>query len=470
MSLFIVISLAFFLAATLTLQMVGSVLLRETTNKNAQQLSSISVVLSSEWADDDLEAIYNRLIDAARQIGGRLLLVDTDGKVVLDTFDERCGTLLPLSELLTVITGKKDVDYGYHNGQDSEAVLKSKKNTETGNWEGCFVSAIVDGNGKTRAAVVSLISIENTVKTIENLRNRISAVFAVALIVVLLLSALLSGLITRPMSALSSGIERMSRGDYGTLVHVKGEGEMAELAAAFNEMSEKVHRLDESRSQFVSNASHELKTPLATIKILVETMLYQEEVDPDLNKEFLNDIDNEIDRLTAVVNDLLMLVKADNQKLTLHRERISFEDVVQESVRRLLPLAENKNISINSSISDPCIMEADKSKLIQVCYNIINNAIKYTPEGGSIEVSLKRSGRDAVLDITDNGIGILPEDLPHIFDRFYRADRSRVREEGTGTGLGLSIVRQIVRLHAGTVTVRSKFGEGSTFTVQLPVI
>lgn len=464
------ISLAFVLAAIFTLQMVGNALLRETTNINAQQISSLSVELSPKLINADMEALYEELIDAARQIGGRLLLVDTDGKVVLDTFDEQCGMLLPLSELAAVLTGTKDIDFGYHNGKTAEGVPRSKMNAEMDDWEGCFVSAIIDADGKTKAAIVSSISIQHTVETITSLRNRISAVFAAALLIVLVLSAILSGLITRPIGALSNGIDHMAHGDYGTLVHVKGKGEMANLAAAFNEMSEKVHRLDESRSQFVSNASHELKTPLATIKILVETMLYQEEPDHELNKEFLTDIDNEIDRLTAVVNDLLTLAKADNQKLALHRERIVFKDVVYESARRLLPLAEKKDITVNMQLTDPCIMEADEAKLTQVCYNIISNAIKYTPNGGHIDLCLKRSGRDAVLEVTDDGIGISPEDLPHVFDRFYRADKSRAREEGTGTGLGLSIVRQIVRLHAGTVTVRSKLGEGSTFTVQLPTI
>ena len=136
-----------------------------------------------------------------------------------------------------------------------------------------------------------------------------------------------------------------------------------------------------------------------------------------------------------------------------------------------MPLADKKEIAVNLDISDPCVMEADSAKLMQVCYNIISNAIKYTPREGRIDVKLRRTGRDAVLEVSDTGVGIAEADLPHVFDRFYRADRSRAREEeGTGTGLGLSIVRQIVRLHAGTVTVRSKPGEGSTFTVQLPVL
>lgn len=234
-------------------------------------------------------------------------------------------------------------------------------------------------------------------------------------------------------------------------------------------MSEQVYNLDEARNQFVSNASHELKTPLATIKILVESMMYQDDMDPALRKEFLGDIDKEIDRLSSVVGDLLTLVHIDSHKLRLRREMMVLADTVRETVSRLESAGQEARPA--DCREDSGRMRdglADSGKLAQVCYNIIENAIKYTPDGGTITVSLAKVGRDAVLDISDTGVGIPAEDLPHVFDRFYRVDKARSRETG-GTGLGLSIVKQIVRLHAGTVTVASEFGKGTTFTVQLPV-
>lgn len=233
-------------------------------------------------------------------------------------------------------------------------------------------------------------------------------------------------------------------------------------------MSEQVQRLEQARNQFVSNASHELKTPLATIKILVESMMYEENMDPHLRTEFLTDIDKEIDRLSSVVGDLLTLVHIDSHKLKLRRELMVLADTVRETVSRLAPLAKKRGQAIETKIADECEMFADPGKLSQVCYNIIENAIKYTPDGGKISVSLRKNGRDAVLEIADTGVGIPEEDVPHVFDRFYRVDKARSRDTG-GTGLGLSIVQQIVRLHAGSVTVRSKQGEGTTFIVQLPV-
>ena len=196
--------------------------------------------------------------------------------------------------------------------------------------------------------------------------------------------------------------------------------------------------------------------------------MYEDAMDPQLRREFLGDIDKEIDRLSSVVGDLLTLVHIDSHKLRLRREPMVFADTVQETAKRLAPLAGKRGQELVVAISDPCEMMADQGKLAQVCYNIIENAIKYTPDGGKISVSLQKMGRDAVLEISDTGVGIPEADVAHVFDRFYRVDKARSRDTG-GTGLGLSIVQQIVRLHAGSVTVQSEQGKGTTFIVQLPV-
>lgn len=423
-------------------------------------VSELSAALGER--SESADAFYQRLMQAARSGGGRLLVVDMDGKVQVDTFDERCGTRLALSEVYTVLHGERESDYGFHRTTDG-----AQAGPEEENWVGCFVSALIS-EGKRVGALVMISSVQSTVDSLASMQRQMQVIFGIALAVVLVFSGLISRIVTRPVAELSAGIERMSKGDYSHRVHVPGKGEMAQLAAAFNQMSEQVHNLDEARNQFVSNASHELKTPLATTKILVESMLYQDDMPPELRREFLTDIDKEIDRLSSVVGDLLTLVHIDSHKLRLRREMMVFADTVRESVRRLTPLAKKRGQEIFVEIADPCEMFADPGKLAQVCYNIIENAIKYTPDGGKITVSLRRMGRDAVLDISDTGVGIPEEDLAHVFDRFYRVDKARSRDTG-GTGLGLSIVQQIVRLHAGSVTVQSRRGEGTTFTVQLPV-
>ena len=429
--------------------------------------------MGEQFERESADSFYQRLIQAARAGSGRLLVVDMDGKVQFDTFDERCGTRLAFAEVHTLLRGEKDSDYGFHTIDGGESTQKpSVLDSLTGRdisrtWVGCFASALYS-DGRRVGALVMVSSVQETVDSLISMRDRMLRIFGIALVVVMGFAVLISRIVTKPVKELSAGIERMSAGDYQHRVHVPGKSEMAQLAEAFNQMSQQVHHLDAARNQFVSNASHELKTPMATMKILVESMIYQEDMPSELRQEFLTDINKEIDRLSSVVGDLLTLVHIDSHKLRLRREPMVFADTVQETAKRLAPLAGKRGQELVVAVSDPCEMLADQGKLAQVCYNIIENAIKYTPDGGKISVSLQKMGRDAVLEISDTGVGIPEDDVAHVFDRFYRVDKARSRDTG-GTGLGLSIVQQIVRLHAGSVTVQSEQGKGTTFIVQLPV-
>ena len=281
-------------------------------------------------------------------------------------------------------------------------------------------------------------------------------------------SLVFSQIITKPISALTKGIQTMARGDFSTRVKVRGSGEMRRLARTFNSMSEKIESLDQARNQFVSNASHELKTPLATMKILIESLIYQPEMETGLRTEFLSDINREIDRLSSIVTDLLTLVRMDVKDVKLSRENMSLAELVKDTEHLLKPMAEKRHQTLVLSLQDECDMYADRTKLQQVVYNLMENAFKYTQDGGKVTVTLQKSGRDAVLKVKDNGPGIAAEHLPHIFDRFYRVDKARSREAG-GTGLGLAIVHQLVMLHGGEIHVESEVGKGTTFTVELPL-
>ena len=463
------------MAARLTVHLVGDSMFRDTVAMQMTDVSQLAVTLASDMENETADTFYLRLLEAARYHGGRLLVVDQDGKVTADSYDESVGARLALSEMTSVLSGKTDGDYGFHLlTQDTQQPSALRRAADLllgrqsgGNWVGCF-AAPMEVAGERAGALLMIVSVQDTVNSLDEIQIKMLGIFLLALLIVLLTAGFITRVITRPVAALSAGIEHMGKGDYQHRVHVKGKGEMAQLAEAFNHMSEQIRTLDEARNQFVSNASHELKTPLATIKILVESMMYEENMPKELRQEFLSDINKEIDRLSSVVGDLLTLVHIDSNKLRLRREMIVFADTVRESAGRLAPLAKKREQTLDIQISDSCEMFADPGKLGQVCYNIIENAIKYTPDGGKITVRLKKSGRDAVLEITDTGVGIPPEDQPHVFDRFYRVDKARSRDTG-GTGLGLSIVQQIIRLHAGSVTVQSVRGEGTTFIVQLPV-
>jgi signal transduction histidine kinase len=231
-------------------------------------------------------------------------------------------------------------------------------------------------------------------------------------------------------------------------------------------MAAQLESLDKTRNQFVSNASHELKTPLATMKIMLETMMYQPDMPPELRSEFMDDMNHEIDRLTGIITDLLVLTRMDNQD-EMTREAVDMSELTQETVHLLQPAAEKKNQQMTAEIEPGLKLFGDRIKLNQILYNLMDNAIKYTPENGKIHVSLKEEDGNLVWRVRDNGIGIPEEDQEHIFERFYRVDKARSRETG-GTGLGLSIVRQMVKMHGGTISVSSEPDNGAEFTVSFP--
>ena len=231
-------------------------------------------------------------------------------------------------------------------------------------------------------------------------------------------------------------------------------------------MAAQLESLDKTRNQFVSNASHELKTPLATMKILLESMLYQPDMPSEVREDFMQDMNHEIDRLTGIVTDLLVLTRMDNGE-EMKRGIVNMTELTRETIHQLTPAAEKNRQTITEDVQEEMFLYGDRSKLSQILYNLMDNAIKYTPEEGKISVSLREEDGNVVWRVRDNGIGIPEDDQEHIFERFYRVDKARGRETG-GTGLGLSIVKQMVRMHDGTITVRSNPGKGSEFVVTFP--
>ena len=451
--------------------LVTDSLLNEKTRVEKNTVESLATRFSELMRAADGEALHAALVEAGRPLGGRLLAFDMDGKVQADSLSAYNGMRLALSEVTSVLAGKA-VDFGFHQlsveGMTQRAswldVISARDLNRV--WVGYFTAAM-EQDGQRVGVLLYSSPVQDVVDSLISLRDRMLAYFLVATLGVVLLSMLVSRWITRPIAALTAGINQMAKGDFTSRVHVSGGGEIAHLAETYNQMSERLENLDRSRNQFVSNASHELKTPLATMKILLESLIYQEDMEPALRNEFMQDINKEIDRLNMVIGDLLTLVHIDSHKMKLRREMMCLSNAVKEAVRRLAPLASDRGQAIEVALHSDCDMFADPAKLQQVIYNLIDNAIKYTPDGGMVRISLDLVGRDAVLRIADTGVGIPKEDLPHVFERFYRVDKARSRETG-GTGLGLSIVQQIVRLHGGNIDVQSEVGKGTTFIIELP--
>lgn len=461
---------SYFAVATSLISLVGDYLFADRRARDLAATEKLAVEAMPLYRDARIADLLALLAEAGGELGGRLMVLDENGKIQADSYSELNGARVELPEVSAILVDGKTADYGVHElGKDTGLSVLSflMPFDQSAQWVGYGSAALTD-QGKTIGLILFSSPIQDMMQRLLALQNRMTLYFVAAAIAAMGIALVISRVITRPIVTLTRGIQRMGRGDLSVRVPVKGSGELKRLSETFNVMSEKLEMLDKSRNQFVSNASHELKTPLSTMKILLENIIYQPEMDSGLRTEFLTDINREINRLNLIISDLLTLVSMDSKTMRLNRDTFRFADVVTDVVHRLSIVAEKRRQEIKLQISDPCEMYADTAKLTQVVYNIMDNAIKYTPEGGLIRVRLVRSGRDAILRISDNGPGIPKEDQPHIFDRFYRVDKSRGRDSG-GTGLGLSIVNQLVLMHGGSVSVQSEEGQGSTFTVELPI-
>ena len=229
-----------------------------------------------------------------------------------------------------------------------------------------------------------------------------------------------------------------------------------------------MNALNDSRQEFVANVSHELRTPMASLKVLADSLLAQPDVPAELYREFMTDMASEIDRENRIITDLLALVKMDKTSQDLNIVALNVNDLAELTLKRLRPIARKKDVEVTYESMRPVIAEVDEVKMTLIMTNLVENAIKYNREHGWVKVVLDADHQYFTLQVSDSGIGIPEEDLPHVYERFYRADKSHSREIG-GTGLGLAITKSAVLLHRGSISVTSKLGEGSTFTVKIPL-
>ena len=233
-------------------------------------------------------------------------------------------------------------------------------------------------------------------------------------------------------------------------------------------MSGRMKTLDDSRNEFVSNVSHELKTPLTSMKVLADSLLLQEDAPVELYKEFMGDMSEEIERENKIINDLLSLVKMDKTASTMNIKLENMNELVEKILKRLRPIAATRNVELVFESFRPVSAEVDETKISLAISNLVENAIKYNNENGWVHVSLNADHKNCYIEVADSGIGIPAEAQEHIFERFYRVDKSHSREIG-GTGLGLAIARNAVVMHRGAIKVFSQPSEGTTFTIRIPL-
>lgn len=464
-----VIILAFVAVSSLVSGMVEQFLVHQRTQEQSSDTlrfaKELPALLSMEDAPAAMFAAANTWL-RDHESAGRLLFLDCDAVVQVDTASRFNGYRLPYREVRDILMLNAETAFGFHRLTNTSALGDTLAIVSNTNWVVYYTAPVKDEGGAMLGVLLYATSIQVVSDSVNEVTTQIGLVFAVFAVTVGFVSLILSGWLTRPIITLTTAIRRVGAQGYSERVPVRGKDEMAELSEAFNIMSEKLENHDRVRNEFVSNASHELKTPLSSMKILSETMLYMEEPDEALTKEFFTDINHEVDRLTHIINDLLRLVQEENEGKRMNITEVDYAALVQRVIRRMMPIAKQKGIRLERKLV-PITIEADESCIEQVVGNLIDNSLKYTDKG-SVAVTLKQDGAYAVLTVHDTGMGIPKESIPRLFERFYRVDKARSRDTG-GTGLGLSIVERIIANHGGYINVESAVGRGTTFTVHLPM-
>ena len=389
------------------------------------------------------------------ELGMRILLIDDSATVLLDSIEigggrGRAGQTLLIPEILSVLIYREEV---LELRREYQAIY--------------FAVSVPYAEGRF-GAVLFVSSVEDIYESLADIQSQILLYSLLVGMAVLVLIFVASNWLIAPLRRMLRVVQRTAAGQLNQRVPVKGGDEYAIWATAFNSMTEKLEQVEKTREEFVSNVSHELKTPLSSMKVLSESLLLQESVPEDMYREFLQDIVSEVDRMTNINNDLLELVKIDQREQGLNIKLVSINQMVEDILRRLSPLAEQRNIVLLYEDVRPVEMDADEIKLSLAISNIVENGIKYTPGGGTVKVVVDADHQYAYITVQDTGIGIPEEEQSRIFTRFYRVDKTRDRETG-GTGLGLSISYSAVLLHGGSIRVNSRPDEGSVFIVRIPI-
>ncbi len=463
LAFFLVVGLSFFVAARFLTGMVSDYLFDQRTRDDSMKTEKFALSAAPLFQSVSSNELNELLEENAVSMDGRLMLIDNDGKIQYDSFQNLCGQRIRVEEALRVLTGDAEKSYGIHT--PGRAVVEEMSGEIGAEYVAYSAHEMTGFQGRIGVALF-VSRIQGLMDSLKSVRLQLLRVFALIAVAALIVALFLSRVLTNPITAVSQTMRKMGKGDLSVRVPVRGSGELRELAENYNTMAAQLESLDKTRNQFVSNASHELKTPLATMKIMLESMIYQPDMPAEVREDFMKDMNHEIDRLTGIVTDLLVLTRMDNRG-EMTRSTVNMSELTQETMHLLTPAVEKRRQNLTGDIQEELYLYGDRSKLSQILYNLMDNAIKYTPEEGTVHVSLKEENGNIVWRVRDNGIGIPAGDQDHIFERFYRVDKARGRETG-GTGLGLSIVKQMVKMHGGTISVYSEPGKGSEFVVIFP--
>lgn len=430
---------------------------RAVSMRTAEIQNQCTILSNQLHSDQYLEDGSSEVIDASLNqltniYNGRVMIIDENLRIVKDTYGLDEGKTNVSENVIRCMQGK-NTDY-YDKKNRYIEVTSPIKDTKSGEIEGVLLASV---------------STDFISDSLSMLYSKGTIIYMTAMVFVLAFAILIAERIVRPLHTIASEIEGVTEGYVDEVLHVERFSETGKISREFNKMLGRFKHLDESREEFVSNVSHELRTPLASMKVLADSLVQAENVPVELYQEFMEDITKEIDRENDIISDLLTLVKMDKTSQDLNIKQVQVNDLMELILKRLKPIAEKKNVEVVLESFRPVTAEIDEVKLSLAISNLVENAIKYNHDGGWVHVSLNADHKFFYVKVADSGIGIPEEDQDHVFERFYRVDKSHSREIG-GTGLGLAITRNAVIMHRGSIKVHSEHGEGTTFIVRIPLL
>ena len=388
--------------------------------------------------------------DVAGMFMSRIQVIDRDFKIITDTYEINKGKICISQYVVDAFIGQNTT----YVDKDKQCIIMTQ--------------SIRNRNDEIEYVLVAFSSISDIYQAMDSIRIIGASVIVILVVIGLFMAILLSYTTAKPFGNINKTIDRIDRGHMTEQIDLKGCTEVETISMSFNKMLGRINQLEDSRQMFVSNVSHELKTPMTSMKVLADSLLQQEDVPNEVYREFMEDLSNEINRENVIISDLLTLVKLDNAGVNLDISQVNINELVESIMKLVKPLAQEKNIELVLESYRPIIAEVDRVKLSMAISNLVENGIKYNNPEGYVHVSLNADRSYFYVKVKDNGKGIPQESIPRIFDRFYRVDKARDRATG-GSGLGLSITKSIVLAHNGDIKVYSEEGKGTTFNMQIPL-
>lgn len=441
------------------------------TSDVQRQLNIIAnhLITYNYLADNSSEVISAELEQLSNLYDGRVIIINSSLKVIKDTYGISEGKTVISEEVVKCMkdgVGGSVFNDEYDYIEFTTPILEKAPKAEGPDAE--KPKGNVSDEDIVRGVMLTSVSTDTIVATLDILSRKALIMEIMMLFFIFAIALVMARVLTKPFERVTKAISEVKEGFTDEPISVPDYLETEHIVDAFNQLLTRMKVLDTSRQEFVSNVSHELKTPITSVKVLADSLLAQEDVPAELYREFMVDIAEEIDREDKIINDLLSMVKLDKKAAAMNISVVDINALTEIILKRLRPIARKRDIEVVFESNRAVTAEVDEVKMTLILSNLVENAIKYNNEQGEVKVVLDADHQFFTVEIADTGIGIPEDSLEHIYERFYRADKSHSREIG-GSGLGLAITRSAVLLHRGSIKVSSIVGEGTTFTVKIPL-